>query len=85
MKPASWAADQIHTRTEIRFSWRDRLKILLNGKAIVIVDTDCENLPGRVHSWSRTYTPRLWPSRRTGGGYGEVADLPIESLSKQTA
>jgi hypothetical protein len=47
-----WAKDGIVVNTRINFSMWDRLLILVTGNVSVQSWTACENLPGRVETWS---------------------------------
>lgn len=64
-------ADTIHHEVTIKFGWRDRLKILLNGRAIVKSRIDCEVPPGATNSRSEAFAPVLFP-RNSGGEYAEM-------------
>lgn len=64
----AWALDQIFIRTQVTLSWRDRLKLLINGgKVFVVTETNCEVSPGHVETTSTVYTPPLWKRRQKGG------------------
>ncbi len=49
-------ADVIYTDVDIRFGWRDRMRLLVTGHAEVRVVTQCENKPGNVLTRSSVST-----------------------------
>lgn len=54
-------ADCLHTKTEIVFDWKDRLRILFGAKVSLKCRTYCENIPGKVYSES---SANVWIMRR---------------------
>ena len=61
--------DVIFTTVDCVFDLKDRIKILLRGRASIRVKTKTENLPGEVLSESSVRVPRLFPSKQVSGGY----------------
>jgi hypothetical protein len=64
-------ADVIVSQIAITFSMRDRIKILLNGRACVRCEVKCEYSPGSTLGDSTAYTPRLFP-KTDSGGYASI-------------
>ena len=49
-------ADVIYTDVDVRFGWRDRIRLLMTGRAEVRVVTQCEHKPGNVVTRSSVST-----------------------------
>ena len=61
-----WAKDAIVVDVEIHFSWADRLRVLLRGRADVRAKVFTEHLPGQVKTLTTAYALKLWTRKRFG-------------------
>lgn len=59
--PTKWANDVIVIRTNVEFSFLDRIRILISGRARLETMTNCEIRPGRVETTAAVFAlpPRL--------------------------
>jgi hypothetical protein len=53
-------ADTIHTNVEIKFDWRDRVRILFGKTAHCDVRVDTENLPGRCQGRTKAWVEPIY-------------------------
>lgn len=73
--------DEICTRADIKFSFADRLRVLVGSKVTVSVNIKTQNVVGATETESRASVEKFWPKRVNQKGLGEAISATKEPQS----